>query len=299
MTHNDKTLQGMGYVPDVGDFRDYTKDSPEVRDIFESLSLKTDATAIPVSNDFRTKFTAVRSQGNLGSCTGFSSVVGVLEYYHKNTNQDVTQFSPLFQYKMTRNLMGLKGDTGASIRASIKALAVYGAVPEKEYPYTTDSTKFDLEPNENLKFMAQNFQALKYVRVDQRNMSTSDILNELRKYSASNVPITFGFTVYNDSWKQSNNSVSYGGGCFPFPTDSDSIAGGHAVCIAGHNDNKIITNRTNGQKTVGAFLIKNSWGTGWGEKGFGWIPYKYIEQQLAMDFWLITSSEWMDLRVFN
>jgi C1A family cysteine protease len=288
---------GLGMIPDLGDFRDYARGDKEVQEIFNKLSLETDPTAIPPVNDYRNRFTSVRAQGSLGSCTGFSSIVGVLEYYYKNTNNDITQFSPLFQYKMTRNLMGLKGDTGASIRASLKALAVYGAVPEKDYPYTTDSTRFDLEPNENLKFLAQNFQALKYIRVDQRNMTTTDLVKELKKYSAANVPITFGFTVYNNSWNQAN---SYGsGGAFPFPSSNDTIAGGHAVCIAGHSDTKVIKNNSTGATTTGAFLFKNSWGVGWGEKGFGWLPYKYVEQQLAMDFWLLTSGEWIDLRVFN
>lgn len=298
MSQNQEKL-GLGYLPDVGDFRDYTKEDPQVKEIFNKLQLETDPTAIPPKNDFRSKFSPVRSQGSLGSCTGFSSVVGVLEYYYKNTNQDITQFSPLFQYKMTRNLMNLKGDTGASIRASMKSLAVYGAVPEKDYPYTTDSTKFDLEPNENLKFLAQNFQALKYIRVDQRNMTTTDLIKELRKYSAANIPITFGFTVYNDAWRQANNTnVSTGGGCFPFPTANDTVAGGHAICIAGHDDTKVVTNKTDGSKTVGAYLFKNSWGM-WGERGYGWLPYKYVEQQLAMDFWILISGEWLDLKVFS
>jgi len=287
---------GLGYVPDLADMRDYSKEDKEVKEIFNKLSLETDPTAIPPTNDYRSRFSGVRSQGSLGSCTGFSSIVGVLEYYYKNTNNDITQFSPLFQYKMTRNLMGLKGDTGASIRASLKSLAVYGAVPEKEYPYTADLNRFDLEPNENLKFLAQNFQALKYIRVDQRNMTTADVLKELRKYSAANIPITFGFTVYKDSWNQANASSD---GAFPFPASTDTTVGGHAICIAGHSDNKVVTNKKDGSKTTGAFLFKNSWGTQWGERGFGWLPYKYIDQQLAMDFWLLSSSEWLDLKVFN
>lgn len=296
---NQQQQFGLGYVPDLMDMRDLSKGDKQVQEIFNKLQLETDPTNIPPSNDFRSRFSGVRSQGSIGSCTGFSSIVGVLEYAFKNTNNDITQFSPLFQYKMTRNLMNLKGDTGASIRASMKSLAVYGAVPEKDYPYTTDLNKFDLEPNENLKFLAQNFQALKYIRVDQRNMTTSDILKELRKYSAANVPITFGFTVYNDAWKQANASLSSGGGAFPFPKSNDTVAGGHAICIAGHSDTKVITNKSDGTKTTGAFLFKNSWGTQWGEKGFGWLPYKYIEQQLAMDFWLLTASEWLDLKVFS
>ena len=64
---------GLGYVPDLMDFRDYSKGDKEVKEIFNKLSLETDPTAIPPTSDYRNKFTSVRSQGNLGSCTGFSS----------------------------------------------------------------------------------------------------------------------------------------------------------------------------------------------------------------------------------
>lgn len=293
MTDNMKQQQGLGMLPDLADFRDYSKH--DVPEIMNKLKLETDASEIPPKNDFSSLFTAVRNQGSLGSCTAYASVAGMGEFYNKNVNNDITQLSTLFQYKMTRDLMGVTGDVGAFMRTAMKSMAVYGTVPEKEYPYIV--SKFDQEPNENLKFLGQNFQALKYIRVDQRNVLTTDVLKELRRYSSKNIPIMFGFTVYQNSWNQANSTSS--GGAFPFPSSTDTVAGGHAICIAGHDDTKVITNSQDGARTTGAFKIRNSWGPNWGTKGFGWVPYKYVEQQLAMDFWVLLSSEFLDLKVFN
>jgi len=291
-----KQQYGLGYIPDVGDFRDYSRDSPEVKDIFMKLNLTADDTTLPVKTDFSNMFTGVRSQGNLGSCTAFASVTGLVEFYNKNVNNDITQLSPLFQYKMTRKaIMGLVGDTGASMRASMQSLMEYGTVLEKWYPYTTDPKRFDLDIDIDIKLRGEKTQALSYVRIDQRNVSTTDVLKEIRRYCSKNLPSMIGFTVYNSSWSQANSSSD---GAFPFPTRTDTVAGGHAVVICGYDDNKTITNKQDGSKTVGAVKIRNSWGM-WGNRGYGWIPYKYIDAQLAMDFWVLLGMEYVDRRVFS
>ena len=286
---------GIGYLPDLADFRDYSKEN--VKEIYNALKLEPDDSAITPKNDFSSMFTAIRSQGSLGSCTAYASATGLVEFINKNAYNDITQISTLFQYKLTRNLMGVKGDTGAYMRTAMQALVEHGTVPEKAYPYTTDLNKFDLEPNIDLKIRALNAQAIKYVRLDPRNVSTVDVLKELRRHSAKNIPVMFGFSVYDNAWKQANSSGSEG--AFPFPSTVDKMVGGHAVVIAGHDDNKKIVNKQDGKSTLGAFKIRNSWGVNWGVKGYGWIPYKYIEQQLAMDFWTLLAMEYIDRKVFN
>ena len=52
-------------------------------------------------------------------------------------------------------------------------------------------------------------------------------------------------------------------------------------------------------ETTGALLIRDSWGTGWGDAGYGWLPYEYVLKGLAEDFWSILKKEWVDTGVFK
>jgi C1A family cysteine protease len=297
--------RGMGWLPDYPDFRDYTEETEEIKTMLQPASRtnagKTAAAApkraaikadsLPAAVDLRPWCPPVEDQGMLGSCTAHAGV-GIIEYYERKAFGRHTDASRLFLYKVTRNLMKAKGDTGAYLRTTIGAMVLFGVPPEEYWPYTDGEKTFDAEPNAFTYAFASNFQAIKYFRHDPPKTEPGKLLNKLKTYLAKGHPAMFGFTVYN-SIEQADKT-----GRIPYPSPKEKIEGGHAVVAIGYDDRMKIKNKHNKAETTGALLIRNSWGTGWGEDGYGWLPYEYIRKGLAEDFWTILKKEWIDTGAF-
>jgi len=88
-------------------------------------------------------------------------------------------------------------------------------------------------------------------------------------------------------------------GRIPLPFGRERIEGGHAVLALGYDDELSIANAEGGEPARGALLVRNSWGKGWGEKGYGWLPYDYVRKGLAEDFWSVLKKEWIDTGEFK
>lgn len=277
---------GMGRQRDLPDFRDHTSETDTISAILsKSAPLKAAAKKQPASVDLRQWCSPVENQGSLGSCTA-NAGVGMLEYFERRTTGKYIDGSRLFLYKVTRQLQGIKGDDGAQLRDAMKAMVLFGVPPEKYWPY--DIAKFNEEPSNFCYAFAQNYQAVKYYRLDPAGTAPAAALAAIRKNLAAALPAMFGFSVYS-----SFPPLGDGKGEIPFPNRGDSLEGGHAVLAVGYDDNKKIG------KTKGALLIRNSWGEGWGEKGYGWLPYAYVEQGLADDFWSMVKAEYVDTDLFK
>lgn len=282
---NARRIVTMGWHPDLPDFRDRNLKHKKVRSALEEAksSILTSSNSLPPSIDNSEYCSPVEDQGRLGSCTA-QAVVGLMEYMMIRSGMDHIDGSRLFTYKVTRNLLGWSGDTGAYLRTAMKAVAAFGIPPERYWPY--DISQYEKEPTAFLYSFAENFKSLNYARLDPQGSSPYDTLDNLKRTLAAGFCSVFGFTVYS--------SLS-GSADIPFPNENDSIDGGHAVMAVGYDDNHIDKNGDN----VPSIKIRNSWGTAWGKDGYGYLPYTYLESGLARDFWTSFKWDWLNTEGFD
>jgi len=108
-------VKGTGWLQSLPDLRDYTHDSPKIAAMAKALKIGgkiSSLKAIPAAVDLRAWCSPIEDQKSLGSCTA-NAAVGVVEYFQRRAFGTHLDGSRLFVYKVTRNLMGVTGDTGA------------------------------------------------------------------------------------------------------------------------------------------------------------------------------------------
>jgi C1A family cysteine protease len=280
----------LGYHPDLPDHRDY---GPAKLDEFVAAATKVKPQAFELGAPAKPRvhlgdespLPPIEDQRDIGSCTA-QAVIGMVEFLILRHTGETLDLSRMFLYKSTRRLLGWTGDTGAYLRSTIKALTFFGTPPENEWPY--DDDLLDIEPDAYQYAFAQNYKSVKYARLDSVGSTGPETLKQVKQTIGRGFPAAFGFPVYR-SIETMDDSI------IPLPTPTDDLLGGHAVLAVGYDDG-IQCERQEGR---GALIIRNSWGTGWGDHGYGYLPYDYVRRELAVDFWTVYDKKWIGMNQFE
>jgi len=246
-----RKIKRYGWKPQLPDLRDWI------------LPAKPFGIQLPSSVDLRPTDPPIYDQGELGSCT--ANAIGAA-VQRDIIGQKEPDFMPsrLFIYYNERAMEGdVNTDGGAQIRDGFKSIAQQGVCSELEWPY--DPSRFAVKPMSGCYTDALLHRALSYYAVPQTDTDIKGCL-------ADGFGIVFGFTVY-ESFESAGVAAT---GIMPMPGPNEGVVGGHAVVAIGYDEL-----RQN-------FLIRNSWGTGWGMKGYFWMPYAYLlDGGLCSDFWSV------------
>jgi len=246
-------------------------------------------------------FPPVFDQQNIFSCTA-NAATAIAEYYalreHKTTyaqasrDKTYTALSRLFVYFNARKLRNQEiWDAGAYIRTTLGSLRLFGAPAESFWPYERE--KRFREPSAFLYSFASVNKIDRYIVHDSDN--TEDTLYNIKKYLAAGVPSVFGFKAF-ESFRDEDK---IGNGEFAFPSKEEKCVLKHSMVVVGYDDNKRITNPISKEEEEGAFQIRNCWGEEWGIRGYGWLPYRYVREKLAYEFWSILKMDFVNLADFD
>ena len=252
-----RAIRGYGWLPDLPDQRDILYAAP--RRVLAKL---------PPQADLRPGCPAVYDQGQLGSCT--ANAIGAAHQFEQIRQDAAKAFAPsrLFIYYNERAIEHtVDTDAGAMLRDGVKSVAKQGVCPEKLWPY--QPAAFTRRPPAPCYREALQHQVVSYQRLAQD-------VDLLKGCLAEGFPFVFGFSVY-ESFETAAVART---GTVPMPAPKERVLGGHAVLAAGYDDAR--------QR----FLVRNSWGDQWGQKGYCWMPYAYLSTRgLASDFWTLRMVE--------
>ena len=246
----------------------WKRDLHDPRDLKYKVSAPEAPRVLPPLVDLRPKCPPVYDQLDLGSCT--ANALGSA-FQFEQMKQGMKGFMPsrLFIYYNERVMEGtVNEDAGAMIRDGIKSMVDLGVCPEDMWQY--DTNNFKTKPCRRCYREAMKNQVIKYLRI------ADHTLQGVKEALADGYVVSFGITLYESFM---TDAVA-NSGMATVPTATEKPIGGHAIKAVGYDDSKQ------------CLIVKNSWGTSWGIKGYFYLPYWYITTpSAAADFWVIQLVE--------
>jgi len=238
-------------------------DVPNESILIEETAIPSD---LPESYDLSDLMPPVRSQGNQGSCVSWA-----IAYYLKSYQEKV-QYG--YEYDTFENVMSpayifnqIKQDvsclSGSELRESLTLLQDEGVTNWTDFPYN-DSECSEL-PSLDLLTKAEENKIGDFFAIGIPETNTDDdytLLNLLKTLISQDNPIvtSMEFTKLIFEY-QDDKYLAYD---YNDDTGNDEESFCHAILIVGYDDE------------VEAFKFVNSWGTNWGNEGYGWLSYDFF-----------------------
>ena len=266
------TPHGFGWHRDLPDPRDFTPQHEAVAGALRDLEpLRARSEHV----DWREYCPAIKDQETLAASPAFSCA-DLLAYFERRSSGRLIEPSRLFILQSAQRLLGWKSDSGVPLRAALRAITQLGVPSEDVWPF--EPGRLQQAPDAFVYAAARKFPGLCYVRLDAPGQRGRETLKVVKSFLAAGFACVFGFPVSTSVTNEAD---------IPYPTFFDAMRGGQAALAVGFDDHRRI------RSDRGGLLVGCGWGSGWGERGFGWLPYCYVIHQLAVDFWTLVRRDWL------
>jgi autotransporter-associated beta strand protein len=203
--------------------------------------------------------TPVKDQGSTGECWAFSTVAA-LEAKYMITRNDPTYDPSFSEQQLVDAAMGTV--EGGNPGPALQYFCSTGELPEQTVPFTGDAAPAGWS-------MPAGWQNQVCVATSCSGAMDADVA-EMKSYLLQDGPIVATLETDNDWYYPS-------GGVF---------RGWHAALIVGYQDNPSISGG-------GYWILKNSWGTSWGNAGYGEIAYSVLGTGGGRDFYLLSGAAYV------
>lgn len=229
------------------------------------------------------------NQGQQGSCVAWASAYAartIVQAQATGADPKSTAFSPAYMYNQIK--IANSDCQGSYIQRAMEQMSRTGAMPFSEFAYTDRScskqpTQQDVQ--QAMPFRIKGFQRLTLSADDQR----TDML-AMKQHLSQGSPIVIGMMVGGTFMQEMAGREEW------IPAESDYQQrgfGGHAMCVVGYDDFKF---QSDDGKSVGGFLIMNSWGPEWGKNGMAWVPYSVFDLFAKEAYAVYPQGEGVDVK---
>lgn len=216
---------------------------------------------IPPSVDLRETWWNIGDQKDTGSCVGWASADAILRWHMVKAQKlkDKDKLSVRFQWMAAKEVDEWTTPStclecqGTSLKAALDIARNYGSVPDVEVPFEPEKLSHKT-PNE-FYAIASKYKINNYFNLRKPGLDWNKVKDRWKEWIATTGPILTRLDV-DINWMNADKTKGKLDKYSP-----ETASGGHAVAIIGYNEDR--------------FIIRNSWGTTWGDKGFAYASMDY------------------------
>lgn len=242
----------------------------EKTDVKPYASVRAESVTILPAVDLRAEMSPVEDQLSTGSCVA-QATVGALEFLQIKAgipkHRRFWDMSRMFVYWNARAYDNLQDrDSGCFIHSALRSVTEQGVVTEARYKFTWHNIYYP--PQKGLYKLAKK----KLVR-DWYAIPTYSP-EQIKAALSEGYPVIFGTLLYTSFWQARN------GGYVPTPDrQKEKVIGAHAMLIVGYNNIY--------------WIVRNSWGEQWGDKGYCYFALDHWNQSYAsaFEFYVIRAQD--------